>query len=291
MLSEPLTTPPRRYQQYLMAALVAIIFSFPFHVTDDISTTPQLALLIGNLIAFYFGQRGAIELQFASRNRLSADTYEFRFTTKRPLRFSPGQYIELSLPHSQADSRGIRRMFSIVSTPKDKELRITLRTPAPASTFKQSLMKLSEGSQINATMIAGNFVLPKNTTQPILMIAGGIGITPFMSQLKNMEQLNEKRPIKLIYLVSDSTQVPYFQMLTEYNIQRILVTDKVLPNISGWECITSQAFREHHLREIVPNLGGYEAYISGPPMMVEAVYSRLHTLGLKRIHTDHFSGY
>ena len=67
MLSEPLTLPPRRWQQLVEAAIVAIIFTLPFSIGQFSTTTPQFALLVGNLLAFIVGQRRGIRLDFLGR--------------------------------------------------------------------------------------------------------------------------------------------------------------------------------------------------------------------------------
>src|SRR5690606_22688440 len=92
-----------------------------------LATSPQLALLAGNILAFVFGQRRGIGLTFKSKRLLAVDIYEFTFALRKKLRFIPGQYIEISLPNDlKTDARGERRMFSIVSTPADDELRLAM---------------------------------------------------------------------------------------------------------------------------------------------------------------------
>ena len=59
MLSEPLTLPPRRWQQLGLAAVVGVVFAVPYNF-GFIANSPELALLLGNLIAFFLGQRGGV---------------------------------------------------------------------------------------------------------------------------------------------------------------------------------------------------------------------------------------
>ncbi len=81
-------------------------------------------------------------------------------------------------------------MFSISSPPADRVLTISTKIPDRASTFKQRMADLPEGTAVTATTISGDFVLPRNAALPVLLIAGGIGITPFASQLADPSTRN-----------------------------------------------------------------------------------------------------
>ncbi|HEY5231652.1 MAG TPA: oxidoreductase, partial [Galbitalea sp.] len=70
MLSEPLTMPPHRWQQLVEALVVAIVFTVPFTIGSFSLTTPQFALIVGNLFAFFFGQRRGVRLDFLGKQRL-----------------------------------------------------------------------------------------------------------------------------------------------------------------------------------------------------------------------------
>src|SRR5688572_10149042 len=63
MLTEPLTLPPRRWQQLALAAVVGVVFAVPYNL-GFVANSPELALLLGNLVAFFAGQRGGIRLRF-----------------------------------------------------------------------------------------------------------------------------------------------------------------------------------------------------------------------------------
>ncbi|NKX52096.1 oxidoreductase, partial [Arthrobacter deserti] len=159
MLSEPLTLPPRRWQQLACAAVVALLAFVPFQL-GPLFNSPELALLAGNALAFFAGQRGRVALTFRGRRSLTPTSQEFSFTPARPVAFRPGQYMELSLPHPKPDSRGPRRVFSITSAPGDPELTFGLRVSEPASSFKRGLLQLQPGERVDATYVAGDFVLP-----------------------------------------------------------------------------------------------------------------------------------
>ncbi|MBX9717615.1 MAG: FAD-dependent oxidoreductase, partial [Microbacteriaceae bacterium] len=181
MLSEPQTLPPRRWQRWLTAAVVAVAFSVPFGF-GPIYTSPELALVIGNIVAFAVSRRTGFSVRFVDRAPLSEFATEYRFEPSRPLRFEAGQYLELHLPHA-TDIRGARRTFSIASAPErataaEPLVAIGMRTPEGGSSFKAALATLEPGTPVRATQVAGDFVLPPDPRIPLVMVAGGIGITP-----------------------------------------------------------------------------------------------------------------
>ncbi|GAP57798.1 oxidoreductase FAD/NAD(P)-binding [Arthrobacter sp. Hiyo1] len=183
MLTEPLTLPPRRWQQMVLAAVVALLFAVPYNVAG-VANSPELALLIGNLLAFLVGQRGGIMLTFKGSRPLTPFTTEFRFEPRRPVRFLPGQFMELNLPHSRSDGKGRRRVFSITSSPDSPEMTFGVGTAEPVSAAKRALLALEPGECVSGTAVGGDFVLPPDAGKPVLLIAAGIGIAPFLSQLR-----------------------------------------------------------------------------------------------------------
>ena len=167
MLTEPLTLPPRRWQQLALAAVVGLLFAVPYNL-GFVANSPELALLVGNVLAFAAGQRGGIRLRFQGSRPLTPTTTEFSFRPERPVRFSAGQYLELHLPHSRAlgraDGKGRRRVFSLTSAPGSGLVTIGAGTAGPLSSAKRSLLALEPGDELTATTVGGDFVLPRSQT-------------------------------------------------------------------------------------------------------------------------------
>lgn len=143
------------WQQLVIAAIVAVVFAQQLSV-GPVFLGPEFALLIGNAVAFLPGQRRGVRLRFEGIRQLSPTSAEVTFTQLAPVRFLPGQYMELSLPHARADLRGVRRIFSITSAPQDsRSVSFGLRLSDPGSSFKNALVKLKPGTEISATTAAG----------------------------------------------------------------------------------------------------------------------------------------
>lgn len=280
MLSEPLTLPPRRWQQWLTAAVTAVAFSIPFGF-GPIYTSPELALVLGNIVAFAVSRRGGVSLRLVERAPLSDHATEYRFEPSRRLAFEAGQYLELHLPH-RADIRGTRRTFSIASAPEaaaaeQSRVAIGLRTPAGGSSFKAALAQLEPGTRIAVTQIAGDFLLPRDPAVPLLMVAGGIGMTPFASQFASLAARGEQRDIVLLIVSSNPGEVLY-RGAAEAAGARIVEAsaDQLTPDA---------------LRELVPDLAARRGYVSGAPSLVAAARTALRRAGVRRVHTDYFAGY
>lgn len=292
MLSEPLTLPPRRWQQIVEAVVVGILFSASFSVFGLFSSSPQLALLVGNLLAFFFGQRRGIRLSFIGKRQLAPTSWEFEFEPKAPVRFTPGQFMELTLPHPKTDARGWRRVFSIASAPGDgSRVKFGVRLPESSSSFKKALLALEPGAQVSATSVGGDFVLPSGDS-PLLLVAGGIGITPYISQLEQLSAEGSKRDIALVYAITRPDDLAYSDMLAKTSCKvTVVAPTKPTKLPKGWTWVEAQRLTGEQLMTAVPDAKARHTFLSGTPAMVGALKKALRAAGARRIHTDVFIGY
>jgi len=292
MLTEPLTMPPKKWQQVVEALVVAVLFSIPLHI-GDLSLGPAFALVVGNLLAFIFARHQSLRLRFKRMKQLTPTSFEFAFTSKQRLNYEAGQYVELTIPHKKADLRGERRSFSITSAPGDTELTLGVKFYEPSSSYKSALKSLQYGGILSATGIQGDFTLPKEAAQPLLLIAGGIGITPYIGHLQQLKKTKEKRDIVLVYAVNDVAEIAYKDILVASGVKVIIVTKSgagyALP--SGWEVIEQPYITQEALEASIPDITTRSAYISGPPMLIDGTKRHLKHLGVKKIKTDYFIGY
>ncbi len=293
MLSEPLTLPPRRWQQLLVAGVVAVLFGIPYQF-GPVYSSPEIALVVGNVVAFAFGQRRAVRLRFVGSRDLSPTSAAFDFEPMHPVGFRPGQYLELTVPHRGVDSRGARRMFSIGSPADDpSRLSIGIKLSQPSSSFKRALATLEPGAVVRSTWVGGDFLLPADPGVPLLFAAGGIGITPFVSQLADRAR-GVGRPVDvvLVYSVTSADELVYADELVAAGI-RVLVSAPSEPGDlpPGWEYLGPGRVTSAALAAAVPDLRGRRAYVSGPPGFVDHVAHELRRAGARSVRRDAFSGY
>lgn len=293
MLSEPLTLPPRRHQQWVVGFVMAVVFAYPlasllvvdapktFFIDDQWQVA---ALLVGNLVAFGFMRRNALSFTVADRVAHGAQTHELVLRPHRRVRFEPGQYAELHLPH-RSDSRGTRRSFSVASAPGTQTVSFGLRTPEPSSTFKNAVAGLKPGDTVRSTGIWGDFVLPRDPSSPVALVAGGIGITPYLAQLAHQPN----RDAVLVYGLTSGAEIPFRDRLEAVHVV-IVSPDQPVEMPAGWTWIESAVLTADVVIAAVPDLATRHAYISGPPAMVNALRPTLRRRA-KKLHTDYFSGY
>lgn len=293
MLTEPLTLPPRRWQQLALAAIVGILFATPFNF-GLVANSPELALLVGNLLAFLAGQRGSVRLLFSRSRTLTPTTTEFVFRPRRPLRHEPGQYLELDLPHAEPDGKGRRRVFSLTSPPDAPEVKIGVGTAEPVSAAKRKLLALEPGEELTATTVAGDFVLPRRSNGPVLLIAAGIGITPYLALLSSGR--TSDRDTVLLYLARNASELAYAAELEKSGARIIarLADGSAPPDFiedAGTHLGPGARLDGPSLKRLVPDIARRRVFISGSPASVGSLRRAARQAGARRIHVDSFAGY
>lgn len=292
MLSEPLTLPPRRWQQFSVAALVGVLAGWPIAIAGLFTLGQERALLIGNLLAFAFALRGSVRLVLEKRRQVTPTAQELTFGASGPVKFLPGQYLELDVPHSRPDARGTRREFSIVSAPAElPTLRIAYKEGGPqrASSYKRALAAADEGATLAVTGTWGDFLLPR-AESPVLMVAAGIGITPFVSQLRQLQLTGRQRDVVLVYVASDSSELAFRDELAATGVPTIVFTRDEPADLPGhWTWAGGARLDATELQRHVADLAHRHAYISGPPRLIADLAPALQKA--RSLTTDAFAGY
>jgi ferredoxin-NADP reductase len=295
MLTEPLTTPSGSVLRIVYAALVAFLYSPQFHF-GSFYFTPELALLSGNIFSYIASPRQKLLLTFQGKTRLASDIFEFIFRPSQKLIFSPGQYLEWTLPHKKPDTRGNRRFFTIASSPSDPDIRLGIKFSKASSSFKQTLLDLSPGTSVSAGQLSGDFTLPDNQNRKLVFIAGGIGITPFVSMIKFLLHSKQQRPIILFYSNRTQEEIVYKDLINHASKKLKILAVYVLTDPSkappSW---TGEVGRitEQMLLKYLPDPPENTFYVSGTHGMVVSMQDLLSGMGIpkKRIKTDFFPGY
>jgi ferredoxin-NADP reductase/Na+-translocating ferredoxin:NAD+ oxidoreductase RnfD subunit len=294
MITEPLTTPPRRWQRVIYGGVVGIL-SAPWAHVGDVYFTPELALLAGNIVSYGLSHKWKSLLVFKEVRTIAADTYEYVFEGATP-RFTPGQYAEFTLYADKADNRGNRRYFTFASSPTETGVRLGVKFYAQPSTFKAKLARFSPISTMLAGSIAGDFVLPRNKANKLVFIAGGIGVTPFRSMIKYLIDTKEKRDIVLFYSNKTEGEIAYREIFAEAEDADIgikvvyTITDKLVA--SSWQgergYVNAEMIKRH-----VPDYQDRYFYVSGPHSMVDGFSKTLRQLGVRRsrMKKDFFPGF
>jgi ferredoxin-NADP reductase/Na+-translocating ferredoxin:NAD+ oxidoreductase RnfD subunit len=292
MLTEPFTMPPRKPLQAAYGAAVGVISQTTLFLSVGIKMTPELALILGNLLFYPATLKRKLMLPLKSARLVAKGTYEFVFGKPEGLKWLPGQYLEWMLPHGKTDDRGVRRYFTIASSPTEDDIKLAVRFPdMGASTYKQSLLSLKPGEVIIASQLAGDFLLPKETDKKLAFVAGGIGVTPFLSHLAYMRDTETKFDTALYYCNNTESDIAYRSELATLaatlplKVVHILAKEEVAGLETGF--LTAELIKRQ-----TPDYAERYWYLSGPPGMVNAYSKLLRELEVpeRQIIRDFFPG-
>jgi ferredoxin-NADP reductase len=195
-----------------------------------------------------------------------------------PVAFLAGQYAALSFRRTGRPT--VVRCFSIVSGPSDQDrLQFGIRT---SGAYTRALAAIEPGTPVQVHGAWGSFVLPPNDTSQLVWLAGGIGITPFMSMLREQIARRQPRPVTLIYNAA-AADAPFLDELRAISQQQ------------PW-------FRLYHLTDrlgaeqvsrLVSSLGTTPAnyYICGPDGYMKHVFTLLRAARVPQasLHAEAFS--
>lgn len=274
--------------------LAGLLFPPQVHL-GTIYSTPELVLVISNVFSYVISPKIKLLPQLVQRVSLAPGIVDFIFSAPRPLAFEPGQYMEWTLPHSNTDSRGDRRYFTLASSPTEDNIRLGVKFYENGSSFKKAMLAMNSKTPIAASQLGGDFTLPKDRSQKLVFIAGGIGITPYRSIIKYLLDKNELRTITLLYSEKTPRQLTYTDIFKSASqkmglkVVYVLTGRKLtIPNWAKAGPITAKMIKTE-----IPDYQQRLFYISGPSAMVETTIDILKALDIKnsRIKTDLFPGY
>jgi ferredoxin-NADP reductase/Na+-translocating ferredoxin:NAD+ oxidoreductase RnfD subunit len=296
MLTEPLTTPPRKKRYMVYGGLVGILFGLQFEA-GPLFASPEFALVTGNIFSYLLSPKRKLFMNLKEKRLLVPSIYEFVFSGSVPFAYHPGQYLEWTVPPGRIDSRGNRRYFTIASSPTEPEVKLGVKImPDHLSMFKKHLVTMKPGDTIVGAQLAGDFVLPEDTKQKLVFVAGGIGVTPFRSMIKDMLDKKEKRDIIFFYACSTPQEFVYQDIFDtaakDLGVRVIYLITKAENAPQGWKGETGR-LTDELIKKYVPDLNERRLYLSGPNAMVEGYKVLLIKLGVKRnsIVTDYFPGF
>jgi len=295
MLTEPLTSPTTRKYQIWYGILTGLFFPPQMHIGSFYST-PERALIVGNIFAFIVNPKARVMSALIRKEKITPDSVDFVLAPERKFTYEPGQYMEFTLPHGHIDARGQRRFFTLASSPTEENLRIGVKFYPKSSSFKRALLETDEHTPMIAANLGGDFVLPPDRSRKTVLIAGGIGVTPYRSMVKYLIDKNERRPLTLLYAAKTADDIAYTDVFEQAR-GRLGINPIYILSKPG-EALPDARFRAGRvtselIKTEVPDFQQCLFYISGPHAMVVNVEADLRTLGIPRRHikTDFFSGY
>ncbi|GAA1205801.1 NADH:ubiquinone reductase (Na(+)-transporting) subunit F [Prauserella alba] len=239
--------------------------------------------------------RSGLPIQSATVDVVSNDnvTHDMRRLVVRliepeELRFFPGQYVDFAVPGTDET-----RSFSMANTSTtDGTLEFVIKV-YPGGLFSEYLdTKVQPGDRLEITGPFGVFTLRDAPAAPLLFVGGGAGMAPILSLLRSMAERGIDRPATFYYGARTERDLCFEDELRE--LETRLPRFRYVPALSdsaGGEWTGAAGLITDVVRTAEADLSGVDAYVCGPPPMVEAAVELLPALGVdeKRVFYDKFT--
>jgi uncharacterized protein len=224
--------------------------------------------------------------------------------------FKPGQYLTFNIdvtappPHDAAGTRHVTRCYSLSDLPDPAHYRVTIkRVPAAAGDpgFAPGLSSnhfhdhVQVGDILRLKAPAGHFFLDTDPDVPVVLIGGGIGITPMMSMLRWILARQPQRPVHLYYGLRNSLEHAFKRQLEEMAASHPALHLNIAYSRPGETDVRGRDYQHpghvdvELLQRTLPH-GRHQFYVCGPPAMMEALVPALAAWGvpLADIHFEAF---
>ncbi|HVA64469.1 MAG TPA: FAD-dependent oxidoreductase [Terriglobales bacterium] len=223
-------------------------------------------------------------------------TMAFRLEKPAGFTFKPGQNVDLTLlDPPETDAEGNVRTFSLACDPAEDTLLVATRLRNTA--FKRVFQALPLGSVLSLDGPHGDLTLPHSSNRTIVLLAGGIGITPFRPMV--LQAAREKMPHRIVLFYGNRRPEDAAFLDELLAAQRdnprftcIAVMSEMEKSARPWtgpRGLITAALLQQHLRDAFQPL----YFLAGPPAMVAALRATLNSSGADDddIRTEEFAGY
>lgn len=199
----------------------------------------------------------------------------FRLKPERKLPFIPGQFVMLGIDGiTNLNGTLLKRSYSIASSPLKDYIELCI-AKMENGIISGKMHSIKEGESVNAEGPYGNFKLNENSDNDILFIAGGSGIAPIMSMIRDLFEKKTERKMQLFFGVRSPEEIIYKEELEKYlkkeNFELIFgFSDE------GEQGFIHKVIEKHEIKT------DNDCYICGPPIMVKHVREVLINKGFEK---------
>ena len=238
----------------------------------------------------------SLTVRLQRREEVARGTMAFHFDKPAGFSFRPGQAMDLILPDpAGASTESARHAFSIVSAPHEGELVVATRMRD--SGFKNALAQLPIGATAEVEGPFGSLTLHNKPDRAAVFIAGGIGITPFISMLRHAAHTALQRRLVLLYSnhrPEDGAFLSELQRLEGEipNFRLVATMTRMDESRMPWMGKRGKV-DEALIKGVAAELPDPVYYVAGPPAMVGALRDTLERAGVDGddIRSEEFHGY
>ena len=238
----------------------------------------------------------AYRTRLARREVVAEGTMAFHFERPAGFTHEAGQNAIFTLiDPPETDAQGTSRPFTLASAPHEPDLMIATRMRDSA--FKRVLKNAQPGLRIELDGPSGVMVLHEEPERPAVFLAGGIGITPFLSMARHAAAKRLPHRIFLFYSnrrPEDAAFLDELWLLESVNPNYRLFATMTEPEKSSRPWSGEKGFiRREMLERYLPDVLGPVYYFAGPPAMAMAMQSMLAEMGVSEndMRSEEFYGY
>lgn len=212
------------------------------------------------------------------------------------LSFASGQHLPIRIRVPGFDTPLIRT-YTLSSAPSDDHYRISVKREGTVSSHLHDILRVGDTIEVRAP--TGDFCLDTDSKRPLVLLAGGIGITPMLSMIRHIvyDGLRTRgfRPTWLFYAARNLNDRAFDDEIREIvdaaqgNIRLVRVLGETTTATLGVDCEAAGVIDINLLRAVLP-FDDFEFYLCGPPSFMQAIYNGLRDLNItdKRIHAEAF---
>ncbi|HLV76601.1 MAG TPA: benzoate 1,2-dioxygenase electron transfer component BenC [Marinobacter sp.] len=211
---------------------------------------------------------------------LSPTAIELKVTANADIGFLPGQYVNIQVPGTEQV-----RAYSFSSRPGSRDLCFLIRNVPDGLMSSWLVGSARAGDEITLTGPMGVFYL-RPVQRPVLMLAGGTGLAPFLAMLESLREKGCDQPVHLIYGVTHDDDLVAVAQLEQFAgaIEHFSFTTVVASEQSSHP---RKGYVTNHMDEAPINDGDVDVYLCGPPAMVDAVLGYFQAQGIEP-HSFHY---
>lgn len=206
-----------------------------------------------------------------STEHLTHDVLRIVAEKPKNLQFKSGQAVDVSI--NKEGWENVLRPFTFTSLPEESDIEFTIKTYPSRQGVTNELLSLKTGDELIVGEVFGDISFKGDG----IFIAGGAGVTPFISIFKNLEKNNQLDNSKLIFANKTKADIiledKFFEMLGDRFVN-VLSEDEIEGYEHGY--ITQELLKKH-TAELLPYY-----YLCGPPPMMEAIEKHLEALGVTK---------
>lgn len=215
---------------------------------------------------------------------------------KRPLpSYEPGQFLTFELDVTKPDGTRdtVVRCYSLSDAPNPEYYRISVKRllPPPDEDVPPGLAsnhfhdEVEEDDILDVEAPSGQFYLERTHDRPVVLIGGGVGVTPMMSMLNHVVESGSKREVHFFHGVRNSDEQMEKEHLEQVALEHENIelyscySEPLESDVEGEDYFYEGWVSVELFKEVLPS-NNYEYYVCGPPPMMKAIYSDLRDWGV-----------